>query len=177
MTAIAAIKENGKVWMGGDSAGVAGLSLQLRSDPKVFKNGEFLIGYTSSFRMGQLLRFQFHPPTANEGQDKFEYMIQKFIPEVRSCLKSHGFATVESGQESFGQFIVGWRGSLYFVDSDLQVAEMRTEYFACGCGQELALGSMFSTEGKQPKARIETALKAAEAFSAGVRGPFTILQA
>jgi len=37
MTAICAVVHDDKVWMGGDSAGVAGYSLIPRSDPKVFK--------------------------------------------------------------------------------------------------------------------------------------------
>lgn len=47
--------------MGCDSAGVGGWHLQLRADPKVFHVGHFLIGYTDSFRMGQLLRFGEQP--------------------------------------------------------------------------------------------------------------------
>ena len=37
MTCIAAIAEKGKVYIGGDSAGVAGLDLTIRADEKVFK--------------------------------------------------------------------------------------------------------------------------------------------
>jgi hypothetical protein len=55
MTCIVGIVENGKVYMGGDAAGVNGYSVRVRKDPKLFKVGEFLFGYTSSFRMGQLL--------------------------------------------------------------------------------------------------------------------------
>ena len=53
MTAIAGLVHDGKVYIGGDSAGVAGMDLHLRSDPKVFTVGEFVIGYTTSFRMGR----------------------------------------------------------------------------------------------------------------------------
>lgn len=41
-----------EVVMGADSAGVAGYDLRIRRDVKVFHAGPFLIGYTSSFRMG-----------------------------------------------------------------------------------------------------------------------------
>jgi len=34
MTAIAGIIENGSVWIGGDSAGVSGYSLDIRADEK-----------------------------------------------------------------------------------------------------------------------------------------------
>jgi len=48
-------KESKKIYMGGDSAGVANYSLSVRKDPKVFKRYGFIFGFTSSFRMGQLL--------------------------------------------------------------------------------------------------------------------------
>ena len=52
MTCIVGLVENGKVYIGGDSAGVAGLDVRMRSDEKVFTKGNMIFGYTSSFRMG-----------------------------------------------------------------------------------------------------------------------------
>jgi len=177
MTAIAGIVEGGKVWIGGDSAGVAGYHMQLRKDSKVFKKGEFLIGYTSSFRMGQILRYYLNPAKPTEEQDDFAYMVCTFIPAVRTALKDHGFLKISSNEESAGTFLVGRRGKLYIIDSDLQVAEMLSPYTACGCGQDLVMGSLHTTQQYrlQPKERIGLALSAAEAFSAGVCGPFNIL--
>ena len=57
MTCIVGLIDGRRVWMGGDSAGVSGLDITVRADAKVFRNGDFLIGFTSSFRMGQLLAF------------------------------------------------------------------------------------------------------------------------
>ena len=62
MTCIVGLEHKGKVYIGGDSAGVAGYSLSVRADQKVFINGNFIFGFTSSFRMGQILRFGFNPP-------------------------------------------------------------------------------------------------------------------
>ena len=66
MTCIVGLIDGNRVWMGGDSAGVSGLDITVRSDPKVFRNGDFLIGFTSSFRMGQLLAFRLRPPPRPE---------------------------------------------------------------------------------------------------------------
>lgn len=176
MTCIVGITEDGKVYIGGDSAGVGGLDLTVRSDEKVFRNGEFLFGFTSSFRMGQLLRFSFSPPSRAEGMDDYKYLVTTFIDEVRSTLKSGGFATSKDGGEAGGTFLLGYRGKLYVVHSDYQVGLAADGWDACGCGEQIANGSMFSTIGKPPRERIETALKAAERFSAGVRGPFTTLE-
>lgn len=175
MTCIVGIAENGHVYIGGDSAGVAGLDLTVRSDEKVFKNDEFLFGFTSSFRMGQLLRFAFSPPARAEKTDDYRFLVTSLIDAVRSCLKTGGFATTKDGGECGGKFLLGYRGKLYCVESDYQVGQALDGFASCGCGDQIANGSLYSTVGKPPLERIETALKAAERFSAGVRGPFTIL--
>ncbi len=177
MTAIAGIVENGKVWIGGDSAGVGGLSLSTRSDPKVFINGEFIFGYTSSFRMGQILEHMFSPPVPYENENGMAYMVKRFIPGVKDALKAGGYQHYDNGQEMGGTFLVGYRGTLYEVESDYQVARVRQPYDACGCGRDLILGSLHATEQYEltPEERITMALDAAVAFSAGVRGPYTVL--
>ena len=53
----------GKVYIGADSLGSNGFTQSIRKESKVFKNGEFLIGCTSSFRMIDLLKWKFNPPT------------------------------------------------------------------------------------------------------------------
>ena len=176
MTCIVGIAEDGKVYIGGDSAGVAGLDLTVRSDEKVFKNGEFLFGFTSSFRMGQLLRFAFGPPDRAEKMEDYKFLVTTFTDSVRSCLKTGGYATTKDGGEHGGTFLLGYRGKLYCVEGDYQVGSAADGFACCGCGDQVANGSMFSTVGKPPRERIEIALKAAERFSAGVRGPFTILE-
>lgn len=65
MTCIVGLVDKGSIYMGGDSAGVAGLSVTTRADEKVFLNGPFIMGFTTSFRMGQILRYKFVPPDQN----------------------------------------------------------------------------------------------------------------
>ena len=177
MTAIAGIVEDGKVWIGGDSAGVGGLSMSTRTDPKVFINEEFVFGYTSSFRMGQLLEHEFTPPTPFEKEHGMSYMVKRFVPAVKATLKAGGYQTNENGRDQGGTFLVGYRGELYEIECDYQVARVRQAYHACGCGQDLVLGSLHSTNEFEltPEMRITMALDAAVEFSAAVRGPFSIL--
>lgn len=181
MTCIAAVTNSEQVWMGGDSAGVSGWDLSLRADPKVFTNGEFILGFTTSFRMGNLLRFAFTPPTPHEGQDLFAFMCVDFVNAVRDCLKAGGYASKSNETESGGTFLVGFRGRLFRVDSDYQVGESRGGYDAVGCGAPYALGALSLMRSDEHFDRFEeatqvrNALEAAESHSAGVRGPFTIL--
>lgn len=178
MTCIVGLRAKGRVWMGGDSAGVSGDDITIRSDPKVFIRGPLIIGFTSSFRMGQILRFE---PVPNwiPGSDPFEWMVRVFIPSLHLLFDAHGFGKKEGDWGRVGgQFLVGLEGRLFEVAADFQVGESADEYDACGCGAQVALGAMyqsrFMTE-LDPDQRITLALRASERYSAGVRGPFTIL--
>ena len=75
MTCIVGLVHEGVVYIGGDSAGVAGLSLTVRADEKVFRNSDFLMGFTTSFRMGQLLRYSLKPPRRHPDDDIHQYMV------------------------------------------------------------------------------------------------------
>lgn len=177
MTCIAAVTHNGTVWMGADSAGVAGLSLSVRRDPKIYRVGEFLFGFTSSFRMGQLLGYKFTPPQHHSEWDAGRYMATVFIDALRETLKAGGYARTDNGEEHGGTFLAGYRGRIFRVDSDFQVGENLHPFDAVGCGADLALGALHATSSVAPKERILLALEAAEAFSAGVRRPFIVEQA
>lgn len=177
MTCIAGLESGGKVYIGGDSAGVAGLSMSVRADEKVFVNGPFIMGFTSSFRMGNLLRYSLKVAEQDSTKTDHEFMCTWFVDAVRKCLKDGGFAEIDKGVERGGAFLVGYRGQLYQVDSDFQVGMTVAGYNAVGCGEDLAKGALTASSLKDPKARIEQALAAAEQHSAGVRGPFKVVSA
>jgi len=177
MTCIVGLVKKDKVIIGADSAGVAGLNITVRKDPKVFTVKDFVIGCTSSFRMIQLLRFSFSPPLRG-GKEVYEYMCTDFINAVRDCFRSGGFMEKEKDAESGGCFLVGYQGRLFKIGSDYQVGESLNEYDAVGCGEEYAKGSLFSTQDTvlSARGRVSTALEAAEQFSGGVVGPMIIAE-
>jgi ATP-dependent protease HslVU (ClpYQ) peptidase subunit len=180
MTCIVGLVEGNSIVMGGDSAGVSGWDLTVRKDPKVFINGPCVMGFTSSFRMGQLLQYKLKVPAQRGGQDAHEFMATDFVDAVRSCLKEGGYAKKDHEEESAGVFLVGYAGRLFRVDSDYQVGESEDSIMACGCGRDIALGALHALRNHKDKytghGRVMAALEAAERFCAGVRGPFVILQ-
>lgn len=177
MTCVTALVDDNTIYMGADSAGAAGRDITIRADQKVFLNGEFLIGFTTSFRMGQLLRYALKPPKFRpEEKDIAEYMVTDFVDSVRDCLRNGGYAQSDRGEETGGCFLVGFRGRLFRIESDYQVGESVNSYDAVGCGMAYALGALSVTNKTDPEERIKLALKAAESFSDGVRSPFIILK-
>ncbi|WP_433225546.1 hypothetical protein [Actinomadura formosensis] len=173
MTAIVGLATAGAVHLGGDSAGVAGYSLTVRADAKVFATGPYVMGFTSSFRMGQLLRWSLKPPEPDTS-DLERFMATAFVDAVRATLRDGGWLRKDHDQEEGGTFLVGVRGRLFCVQDDFQVAEAADGYAAVGCGAGIALGALYATARarRTPHARLGLALEAAERFSAGVRGPF-----
>ncbi len=179
MTCIVAIAEEGRVVMGGDSAGVNGWDLQIRRDPKVFKRGAYLMGFTSSFRMGQLLRFDGELPEPPADDDDLErFMAKVFIASVRRILFEGGFSRKENNEETGGRFLVGLRGSLVCMGPDFTVETCAEPYMAVGCGASVALGALCALRERvpDPRERATIALEAAHTWSAGVRPPFLILE-
>lgn len=166
MTCIVGIQYDGGVIIGGDSASVAGWSRTVRADQKVFTNGAYLIGFTASWRIGQLLHYSLEvPPIIGADLDRF--MATVFVNAVRQTLKAGG---VDEGPE----FLVGVAGQLYCVHPTYQVERTLAGYNAVGCGADIALGSLHTTDlpNTQPAERIRLALAAAAAWSSGVVEPF-----
>lgn len=172
MTCIVGIAHNGTVTLGADSAGTAGYDRTIRKDRKVFTNGNLIFGFTSSFRMGQLLEFNLTPPPINEGQDPYNYAVRLLIPAIRDTLRLGGWLHTSNGRDEGGVFLVGYRGRLFRIDSDFQVGESVAGVESVGCGEAYALGAMHALPDAEPKVRLQAGLDAAATFSAGVAAPF-----
>lgn len=178
MTCIVGIEHKGSVWLGGDSAGVSGYDIVSRADPKVFTiaDGSMLFGFTSSFRMGQLLRYSFKPPRHRANVPDMEYLVGPFVDSVRSLYKEKGFLRKDKEEELGGEVLLGYRGLLYEVYEDFQVGRTSEGFSSVGAGADIALGALHATQGQAPETRAQVALEAAARFSAAVRGPFTVIK-
>jgi ATP-dependent protease HslVU (ClpYQ) peptidase subunit len=180
MTCIVGLAVDGDVYMGGDSAGVMEYTLSVRADAKVFRRERraepWVFGFAGSFRLGDILRYHLTLPESppDEG-DVRAYLVTEFIPAVRAALRDHGVLRKQDEEELGQTFLVGLRGRLYSIHDDFQVGENVLPYAAIGSGAEVALGSLYSTQDRQPEDRVRLALAAAEQFCNSVRGPFHVV--
>jgi hypothetical protein len=183
MTCIVAIAQNGTVYMGSDHAASDDKSgwIIARKEPKCFKVGQYGVAFTDSFRMGQILQYNWTPPKyvptkTNSGLDKF--MRTKFIDSVIDAFRANGYGVIVPGQENEGGiFIVGVEGRIFTIDEDFHVGEAVVNYMAEGSGAFFAMGALHATKKqKNPKMRIKAALEAASEFSMSVAPPFTYIQ-
>lgn len=178
MTCIVGLVDKGKVYIGGDSAGVGNYNIHIRNDKKVFTNGDMIMGFTTSFRMGQLLEYKLKLPDHDPRVDDFKYLVTDFIDAVKKCFKDNDYAMVKNEVVLGGTWLVGYHSKLYAIHSDFQVASVEDGFDSCGCGEDIAKGAMtilVDDKKLKPEAKITQALASAAHFSAGVSGPFNIV--
>jgi ATP-dependent protease HslVU (ClpYQ) peptidase subunit len=176
MTCIVGYIDKEGVYIGGDSAAVSedDLSYNIRTDEKVFTKGEFIFGYSTSFRMGQLLRYKLKIPAHPKGMENHQYMVTLFVDAVKRCFQDNDY--YEMMTEEGGSFMIGYKGKLYVILSDFQVAQPKENFAALGCGELIAMGAMYACTEKDPIKKMEVALNAAVAFSMGVKPPFIFVK-
>ena len=180
MTCIVGVEHETGVYIGGDSATIAGWTLELTGRPKVFRVGEFLIGAAGSPRVSGLIRHAFAPPPVPAKAKKLDrYMVTEFVPMLRAVLadagaerKMHEVAAVPDSST----FLVGVRGRLFTIWSDYQVTHALHRYSAVGCATDVALGALHALRNMEvsPEDMVWAALGAAEGHNIGVREPFVV---
>lgn len=181
MTCIVGLVHEGITYIGGDSLGSNTYTKTVRQDKKVFKlkdTDNAVLGFTSSYRMGQLLMYASGLiDKRDEPNIDHEYLVTKFIPNVINLFENGGFSRNRSGEKEGGSFLLAYKDSLYSIQSDFQVGQSIKNYDACGSGEEHALGSLYTTESTDltPQERIFKALEAAQEFGCGVQAPFYIM--
>lgn len=186
MTCIVGLIDGDKVHMGCDSVSSDGYRIWPRNDCKMFcrswivdKTGQeekMLIGFTTSWRMGQLLRYDMNMPDPPAMEPTFQWMVKKFVRSIRRTLHDGGFAKQVDNVEKGGTFLVGYRGQLFRIESDYQVMEIAGIYDSVGSGWDHAMGSLHTSlrmaPHAHPRIHLTLALEAAETYMASVGGPF-----
>lgn len=176
MTCIIAIKKKGKVYMGCDSAASSNGEITIRANSKIFKSHNMIFGTCGSARQRQLLKYTLKLPPQSPKVDDMKYMCTTFISSVQKCFEKGGFEIVHNKKRIGSNFLVGYKGQIYHVQSDYHIGIPLKNYHAIGSGKEYALGCLFGLENIRMKAKekIELALNASAEFSTTVNGPFHI---
>lgn len=165
--------------MGADSIGVNNYTSEIRMDLKLFQHDEMLIGFCGSFRMGQLLQYRLEIPKHPDGMEDHEYLCTYFMDSVKKLLADHEIEKERLGIKEGGTFMLAYRGGLYTIHEDYQVAICHAGYDSIGAGDQYAKGALYATSTMRvrPQRKLILALEAAAYHSPWVRGPFHIEEA
>ena len=180
MTCIVALKDEGSIYIGGDRLATAGYGRKYHlAQQKVWKKGpEMIFGGAGDVRGIQLLAYTSAIPPMKEGQSIEEYLAMDFSNALKNALHAGGdLHNKHNVEESFSQFLLGFRGRLFAFYQDFAFIEVVEDFTSIGSGGDYAIGSLYSTQGTDmtPEERITKALECAEYYDAYVQGDYDIV--
>ena len=139
MTCIVAIAEDNTIHMAGDRMAAGNGDKMMYNRSKVFINGDFVIGYTDSFRLGQLMEFTWNQPDFTAGQSDFGYMCTAVVDSIKKMLADYD-VVFGAGEN----LLIGYGGKLYTIQGDYSVFE-HEHFAAVGCGYVAAKASLYTS--------------------------------
>jgi len=176
LTCIVGIETDDGVIMGGDALSSSGDgSGSVLREKKVVRSGAYLLGAAGSARMAEIALLANLPPPPKRGV--FRFMVKTMVGVVRAECEA-GKIELDRSKEhhaDHAEIMFGIAGHIYIMRPDFAIERARCGYAASGSGSPHALGSLYSTRGLKPHARVVLALEAAEAHGTYVRRPWTIL--
>lgn len=154
----------------------------IRRDPKIFKIGKFMFAISGSFRLRDILMYDFVLPKKLKVESIDRYMRTKFINKFRETCISKGIVKKIDDEEDqlIGNVLVCYEDKIYQIESDFQVGESVDNFAAIGSGSQLALGALSilsKLEGKYfKKDNIENTLSYilddVSRYKSSVKGPY-----
>lgn len=170
MTCICGMVRDGHVYMAGDMMGSNGFTGRVYPDSKVFVNGNFIVGYTSSFRMGQILEWNWEEPLRQEGISDRQYMQQNVVESLRETFAVYGYGVKEGLEDVGGNFLIGYKGNLYEMQDNFSLLCIN-DFSAIGSGQyhaEAILLNNFNNLERHPFNIMQDAIVTAAYFTQSV---------
>lgn len=182
MSCVVAIAEGNTVYMGADSAGTVMATLDQVSckTPKIYKEGEFLIGVVGSFRGLQLIKNNLDFEELENNIKGLSVsvtpaqIVSSLVEDMRSLFIDFGHTKYEDGQENGDNYLIGYKGSIFLLQPEYDIMEPRYPYYALGNGDLAAFGALYATRETDlsPFDRIAVGLEAAQMHNGAVREPW-----
>lgn len=175
MTAIVAVVERGKVYLGADSMVTSGDTVIVSRDPKVWQSGPCVVGACGHAAWWELLRDSVQWERVSRATTERDFR-RELLAEIRVRASDVGIDLRDDGEGDddsvSGQALIGVGGALYQVDHYLTASRIAEPYAAIGSGQGPALGVLYATAGQPARKRLTRALQAAERYTTTVRRPW-----
>lgn len=127
------------VFLGGDSlASNDIMSIQIGTR-KVIHYGHMAIGFAGRVIVANALIHRFNPPPFKEGDDVEHYVNVKVVNELAKSLDACPWFREE---EAHFEMLLGMRGRLYRISSDLSVIPLNEQFHSIGSGFMYTLGAL-----------------------------------
>lgn len=173
MTTIIAVANDNGVTIAADSQTTAA-SGRILSHPKQLKiteRGKYLLAGSGDAAPCDLLQHSFKPPVprGNENNDLHHFMIAKFVPALKKCLKTNDWKLDPTDSDSGFSFLIAIGGEIFSLDDDFSISMTSSGIYGIGSGSTYAVGALLNG------ATIDEAMEIAASNDAYTSGPFQVV--
>lgn len=190
MTTIVAVQGSGWAVVGYDSQVTeedGRRYTMARGSSKVAKNGEYLLGAAGDVRAINILAYAFAPPKVGDliGVRLDRFITSRFVPAMRSCFETQGYAASKESKEIAEQgsvVLVVVNGTIYVIGEDYAWVRDSGAIYAFGSGGDYALGALYSYGVEKVTSRVDVAqdyirssLAVASRLDPGTGAPFHVM--
>jgi ATP-dependent protease HslVU (ClpYQ) peptidase subunit len=173
MTCIVVLNQDGYMYMAGERAVSNEDVVNLLSTPKIFKQGEYLIGFAGHMS-GMRLMNSFNPPQPKGLKDKALdlFMNTTFLDYATTFYTEHNIRTDNL------DLLIAVGNRIYEHSTDnMSLYTYAEPYASIGSGSAYAMGSLFSSTAELSGGdRVRLALKAAIKYSPGCAGKIDLIK-
>lgn len=110
--------------------------------PKIVKRGRYLIGITGDTRPGDILTYNWRPPTFRNSDDPIQHMGKKVIPSIIKAFNEGGYAwsDVDEKKDAGFDYLIAFNGNLFHIACDMSFIQADNHIYGLGSGGQLAFG-------------------------------------
>lgn len=137
---------------------------------KVFTKGKFVIGCSGSALLNQIIRYDFKVPPQKKGKETKSYLVSEFIPALKKSIEQSGGEKQGSKGIMDGRLILGYKGTIFTLDSNYCIIEVGNKFTCIGSGSLLAYGSLETPNDLSDINKAKQAINIASNFLNNVGG-------
>jgi ATP-dependent protease HslVU (ClpYQ) peptidase subunit len=119
--------------------------------PKIVEVGRYLIGITGDTRPGDILTYNWKPPTFKNSDDPVQHMGKKVIPSIIKAFTDGGYdwANVDKKDGGF-DYLIAFNGNLFHIACDMSFIQNDSDLYAIGSGGQFATGYLYACKQATP---------------------------
>lgn len=109
-------------------------------DDKVFSVGDLIFGICGSFRVMNVLQYQFTAPERGSTVDARTYMYKYVLEELKKLLNEKNVSEVKDNLHDGYPVLIGYEGEIYLMQQDFSMIRHDMDFMTIGSGSETANG-------------------------------------
>ena len=115
--------------------------------PKIVEVGKYLVGITGDTRPGDILTYNWKPPTFKLADDPVQHMGKKVIPSIIKAFTDGGYdwANVDKKDGGF-DYLIAFNGNLFHIACDMSFIQNDSGLYAIGSGGQFAAGYLYACQ-------------------------------